>query len=328
MRRREFIALFGGAAAAWPVAAHAQDAGRTYRFGMLFPFPREARESVGIVDALMDELRRNGFVEGQNLVVEYRAWAAHLDLISDYAAELVKRQLDVIAAGGTVAARAAQKATNAMPILAITDDMIGESVVRSMARPEGNTTGVSILATELDGKRQEILIEVVPGARRIAALADTNATPPARLEALQQEAKARNIELSIHRVDKGDAISAALELAKAAGAAGLNVLASPMLHANYQIILQRVAALRLPAMFQWPEFAEEGGFVAYGPRFTQLIRDLYARQLVQVFRGVKVADIPVEQPSKFELAINLKTANALGVTVPPAMVARADKVIE
>jgi putative ABC transport system substrate-binding protein len=219
-------------------------------------------------------------LKGKNLVVEYRAWAAHLDLISDYTAELVKRPLDVIAAGGTVAARAAQKATNAIPILAITDDMIGEGVVRSMARAEGNTTGVSILATELDGKRQEILIEVISGARRIAALADTNATPPVRLEALQQEAKARNIELSIHRVDKGDAISAAFESAKAAGAAGLNVLASPMLHANYQIILQRVAALRLPAMFQWPEFAEEGGFVAYGPRFTQLIRGLYARQLV------------------------------------------------
>jgi len=328
MRRREFISLVGGAAAAWRVAAHAQDAGRTYHLGMMFPFPREARESFGIVDALMDELRRSGFVEGQNLVVEYRAWAAHLDLISDYAAELVKRPLDVLAAGGTPAARAAQKATNAMPILAITDDMIGEGVVRSMARPEGTTTGVSILATELDGKRQEILIEVVPGARRIAALADTNATPPARLKALQQEAKARKIELSIQRVDKGNEIPAALESAKAAGAARLNALASPMLHANYQIILQRVAALRLPTMFQWPEFAEEGGFVAYGPRFTQLIRDLYARQLVQMFRGVKVADIPVEQPSKFELAINLKTANALGFTVPPAMVARADKVIE
>lgn len=327
MRRRDFIAALG-TAATWPPGARAQDAGRTYRLGMMFPFPREARESVGIVDALMDELRRNGFVEGKNLIVEYRAWAAHLDLISDYAVELVKRPLDVIAAGGTPAARAVQKATNALPILAITDDMVREGVVKSMARPDGNTTGVSILAIELDGKRQEILIEAVPGARRIAALADTNATPLARLEALQQEAKARSIELAIRRVDNGSEIPAALESAKAAGAAGLNVLASPMLHANYQIILQRVAELRLPAIFQWPELAEEGGFVAYGPRFTQLIRDLYARQLVQVFRGVKVADIPVEQPSKFELAINLKTANALGVTVPPAMVARADKVIE
>jgi putative ABC transport system substrate-binding protein len=327
MRRRDFIAALG-TAAAWPPTARAQDSGRTYRLGMMFPFPREARESVGIVDALMDELRRNGFVEGKNLVVEYRAWAAHIDLISDYAAELAKRPLDVLAAGGTPAARAAQKATNAMPILAITDDMIGEGVVRSMARPDGNTTGVSILATELDGKRQEVLIEVVPGARWIAALADTNATPPGRLEALQQEAKARSIELAIQRVDKGNEIPAALDSAKAAGAAALNVLASPMLDANHQIILQRVAELRLPAIFQWPELAEEGGFVAYGPRFTQVIRDLYARQLVQVFRGVKVSDIPVEQPSKFELAINVKTANALGVTVPPAMLARADKVIE
>jgi putative tryptophan/tyrosine transport system substrate-binding protein len=115
---------------------------------------------------------------------------------------------------------------------------------------------------------------------------------------------------------------------KASGATALNVLASPMLHSNHQIILQRVAALRLPAMFQWPEIAEEGGFVAYGPRFTQMMRELFARQLVQLLRGVKIADIPVEQPSKYELAINLKTAEALGVTVPPTLVARADKVIE
>ncbi len=148
------------------------------------------------------------------------------------------------------------------------------------------------------------------------------------LVAVRKRQSRIRIELAIQRVDTGSEIPAALESAKAAGAAGLNVLASPMLDANHQIILQRVAALRLPAMFQWPELAEEGGFVAYGPRFTQLIRGLYARQLVQVFRGVKVADIPVEQPTKFELAINLKTANALGVTAPPAMVARADKVIE
>jgi putative tryptophan/tyrosine transport system substrate-binding protein len=326
MKRRAFIALFGSVAAAWPLATDAQDAGRTYRLGMMFPFPRDARESVGIMDALFDELRRNGFVEGQNLVVEYRAWAA--DLISDYAADLAARPLDVFAVGGPVAVRAVQKATKTMAILAITDDMIGEGVVKSMARPDGNTTGVSILATELNGKRQEILIEVVPGARRIAALADTATSPPAQLEALQQEAKARGIELAIQRVDKAAEIPAALEAVKASGAAALNVLASPMLHSNHQIIMERVSVLRLPAIFQWPELAEEGGFVAYGPRFTQLIRDLYARQLMQLFRGVKVADIPVEQPSKFELAINLKTATALGVTVPPAIVARADKVIE
>jgi putative tryptophan/tyrosine transport system substrate-binding protein len=328
MKRREFIALFSGAAAAWPFPAHAQDTGRTYRLGMMLPFPRDSRESVGIVDAVVHELRRHGFVEGQNLIIEYRAWAPHVDLVSDYAAELAKQPLDVIAVGGPVAVRAVQKATTTMPVLAITDDMIGEGLVKSLARPDGNTTGVSILATELDGKRQEILIEVVPGVRLIAALADVNTTASAQLEALQREAKARNIELSIQRVDKAAEIPGALEAAKVSGATALNVLASPMLHSNLQIILQRVAALRLPAMFQWPEIAEEGGFVAYGPRFTQMMRELYARQLVQLLRGVKIADIPVEQPSKFELAINLKTADALGVTVPPAIVARADKVIE
>jgi ABC-type uncharacterized transport system substrate-binding protein len=328
MKRREFIVLFGGAAAALPRVARAQDSGRTYRLGMMLPFPRDSRESVGIVDALTGELRRNGFVEGQNLTIEYRAWAPHVDLIGDYAADLAARPLDVLAVGGPVAVRAVQKVAKTMPILAITDDMIGEGVVKSMARPDGNTTGVSILATELDGKRQEILIEVVPGVRRIAALADTNTTAPAQLEALQQEARARNLELAVQRVDKAQEIPGALEAAKAAGAGALNVLASPMLHSNLQVILPRVAALRLPAIFQWPEIAEEGGFVAYGPRFTQIIRDLYARQLTQLLRGVKVADIPVEQPSKFELAINLKTANALGVTVPASIVARADKVIE
>jgi putative ABC transport system substrate-binding protein len=326
--RREIIALLGGAAAAWSIRARAQEPGRTYRLGLLFPFPREARESLGIVDAVIGELRRNGFVEGQNLAIEYRAWAAHIDLIPGYAADLAARPLDVIAVGGPVAVRAVQKATKTMPILAISDDMIGEGAVKSMARPESNTTGVSILATELDGKRQEILIEVVPGVRRIAALADSNTTATAQLEALQQEARARNIELAIQRVDKAAEIPGALEAVKASGAGALNVLASPMLHSNHQVILERVAALRLPAIFQWPEIAEEGGFAAYGPRFTQIFRDLYARQLIQLLRGVKVAEIPVEQPSKFELAINLKTANALGATVPAGIVARADKVIE
>ena len=296
MKRREHIALLGGTAAAWPLAASAQEAGRIYRLGLMLPFPRDARESVGIVDALTDELRRNGFVERQNLAIEYRAWAPQMDLVSDYAADLAARPLDVFAVGGPVAVRAVQKATKIMPILAITDDMISEGVVKSMARPDG--------------------------------LADTATSPPAQLEALQQEAKARGIELSIQRVDKGDEIPAALAAAKASGAGALNVLASPMLHSNHQLIMERVAVLRLPAIFQWPELAEEGGLVAYGPRFTQIVRDLFARQLVQLFRGVKVADIPVEQPSKFELAINLKTANALGVTVPAALVARADKVIE
>ena len=323
MLRREFITLIGGAAAG-PFAAMAQEPGRTYRLGCLLPFTRDVPVNV----AFFDEVRRRGFIDGQNLTIDYRAFAPHVDLISQYAAELVKAQPDVIYAGGGAAIRAVQQATKAIPILAITDDMVGEGLVDSLARPNGNTTGISILATELDGKRQEILIEAVPGLRRMAALADSTNSVVAKLDELQEAARARNIELSIYRVAKGEEIAAAIDAAKTSGAAALNVLASPMLDVNHRLIMDRAAVLRLPAMFQWPEVGEEGGFSAYGPRFIDILRDLQARQLIQLLRGVKLADIPVEQPTKFELVINLKTANKLGVTVPAILVARADKVIE
>jgi putative tryptophan/tyrosine transport system substrate-binding protein len=211
-------------------------------------------------------------------------------------------------------------------VLAITDDMVGAGLVNSMARPDGNTTGVSILATELDGKRQEILIEAVPGLRHMAALADSSRAA-VQLEALQEAARARNVTLSIYRVAKTDEIVAAIETAHASGATALNVLASPILYINRHIIMDRAAALRLPAIYQWPETADEGGFAGYGPSIIEVFRE-HGRQLVQLLRGTKPADIPVEQPTKFELVINLKTANAMSVTVPATLLARADKVIE
>ena len=206
--------------------------------------------------------------------------------------------------------------------------MVGEGLVDSLARPNGNTTGVSILATELDGKRQEILIEAVPGLRRMAALADANNTAGAKLDALQAAARARNIELSIYRAAKREEITAAIDAANTSGATALNVLASPMLDANHKLIMDRISALRLPAMYQWPELAEEGGFAAYGPRLSEVLREIQAGQLVKLFRGTKVGDIPVEQPTKFELVINLKTSSALGVAVPATLLARADQVID
>ena len=322
MRRREFIAVLGGAAT-WPFAALAQEPGRTYRLGCLFA----GRVQELWWNAFLDPARRHGFIEGQNLTADYCDFAQHVDLLSEWADELTKSRVDLIAAAGDPAIRAAQKATKTIPILAITDDMVGAGLVNSMARPDGNTTGVSILATELDGKRQELLIEAVPGLRRMAALADSNRAA-VKLEALQQAANARNVELSVQRVARGEEIAAAIEEAQSSGAKALNVLASPMLWANRKLIMDRVAVLRLPAIYQFPEMAEEGGFAAYGPSIIEVFRELYGRQLVQLLRGVKVADIPIEQPTKFELVINLKTANAMGVTVPPALVARADKVIE
>jgi putative ABC transport system substrate-binding protein len=324
MKRREFITLVGGAAVAWPFAALAQQAGRTYRVGGL---SSGARNGPPIV-AMFDELRRFGFIEGRNLTIEWRQYTLHIDLIPEFAADLVKAKVDVIYAAGDAAIRAAQRATTTIPILGGTDDMVEAGLVKSLARPEGNTTGVSILATELDGKRQEILIEAVPGLRRMAVLADSNRTLGSRLQALEDTAHARNIELSVHQITRPEEITAAIDAAKASGAAALNVLSSPLLYVNRQVIMQRVAALRLPAIYPFPEEAEEGGFVAYGPRVIQIFREVMAPMLVKLLHGAKPADLPIEQPTKFELLINLKTANAIGVTVPATLVARADKVIE
>jgi putative tryptophan/tyrosine transport system substrate-binding protein len=190
------------------------------------------------------------------------------------------------------------------------------------------TTGVNIFANELDGKRQEILIEAVPGLRRMAFLADANFTTVATLDALQEAARAHNIELSIHRIAKGEEITAAIDAAKASGAEGLNFSASPIFFTYRKHIMDHAAALRLPAIYEWPETAEEGGLVAYGPRLSQLFVEVMTQQLIKLFHGIKVADIPVEQPTKFELVINLKTAKALGLTIAESFLVRADKIIE
>jgi putative tryptophan/tyrosine transport system substrate-binding protein len=322
MRRREFITLMG-ASVAWPFAPMAQEPGRTYRLGCLRAAPRDALINV----VFFDELRRRGFIEGQNFTVEYRVFVQHPDLIPQYAAELVKARVDVIVATGDETVRAIQQATKTIPIVAIVGDMVGSGLVTSLARPDGNTTGVSILAFEAEGKRQDILIEAVPGLHLMAVLTDVNYTKFAKLEALQEAARARNVEFSIHRVARGEEIAAAIDSAQASGATALNILSSPLFAAHRHLIMERAAAVHLPTIYEFPEVAEEGGFAAYGPRQSALF-EIMAQQIVKLFRGVKVADIPVEQPTKFELVINLKTANAMGVTVPATLVARADKVIE
>jgi putative ABC transport system substrate-binding protein len=328
MRRRDFITLLGGAAAAsplLPLCAQGQEPGRTYRLGGLFPSPRDSPQYA----AMFEELRRSGFIEGQNLAVSYwRAYGLHVGLLAEFAADPSKTQVDVILAGGDAGIRAAQQATATIPILAFTDDMVGSGLVSSLAKPGGNTTGASLLATELDGKRQEILMEALPGLRRMAALADTGTTAPRQLQALQDAARARGVELSIHRVATPGEIAPAIDAAKTMDAAAINVLASPLLFANRQVIMERTAALRLPAMYQWPDSAEQGGFVGYGPRIGQLFREVMARQLVKILRGARPADLPIEQPTKFELVINLQTARAIGHEVPAGLVLRADKVIE
>jgi putative ABC transport system substrate-binding protein len=245
--------------------------------------------------------------------------------MSLYAAELVKARVDVIATATDEAIRSLQQVTKAIAIVAITDDMLGSGFVNSVARPDGNITGVNILGREADGKRQDILIEAVPGLRRMAVLADFTTDP--LLDVLQEGARAHNVELSIYRV-RGDEIVAAIDKAKASGATALNVTSSGLFYAHRQLIRDRVATLHLPAIFPWPEEAEEGGFAAYGPSLNQLFLEMMPQQIMKLFRGAKVADIPIEQPTKFKLVINLKTANATGVTIPPALLLRADKLIE
>jgi putative ABC transport system substrate-binding protein len=322
MRRREFVALFS-ASVTVPFAALAQQAGRTYRLGVLLPHPRDVPVNL----AFLDGFRRRGFIEGQNFAIEWRAYWQHFDLISQYAGELVKAGVDVIVAGGDEAIGALQQATKTIPIVALTDDMLLSGFANSVARPDGNITGVNILGREGDGKRQDILIEALPGLRRIAALVDVTTDPP--LDALQEGAHAHNVELSIYRIARAEEIVAAIDTAQASGATAINVLSSALFWGNRQLIRERVAALHLPAIYPFPEEAEEGGFVAYGPRLGDLFLEVMPRQIIQLFRGVKVADIPIEQPTKLELVINLTTAKeALGLTIAESFLVRADKVIE
>jgi len=290
----------------------------------LSPSPRESPHYI----AFFDELQRLGFVEGRNLHIYGRGYGASIDQFSGIAAELAKAKVDAIFCAGDLAIRAAQRATAEIPILGVTDDMVGSGLVRSLANSGGNTTGMSILATELDGKRQEILIEAVPGIRRMAALADINVTTQGDLRALQEAALARGVRLSTHRIASPDEVAAAITTAKSSGAAGLNVLASPLLFAHRRVIIEGAAALQLPAVYQWPEMAEQGGLLAYGPSVIRIFREGLARQFVKLLRGAKPADMPIEQPTKFELVINSQTAQALGHVIPAQLMLRADKVIE
>jgi putative ABC transport system substrate-binding protein len=322
--RRKLIALLGGTILAWPLAARGQEPGRTYRIGTLQITSRDAPQHI----ALYDEVSRLGFAEGKNLQIDGQGYGLRPEQFAQHAAELVKAKVDVIHCAGAAAFRAAQQATATIPILGVSDDMVGEGLVRSLAHPDGNTTGVSIFATELDGKRQELLIELIPGARRIAALADSFTAVPQKLQALQDKARATGAELVVHTIGTPEDIAPAIDAAKASGAAGLNVLASPLLNTNRRIIFERTAALSLPAMYQWPEDAQESGLVGYGPSLVQIYRRQVSRLLVELLRGTKPADLPIEQPTKFELVVNLKTAKAVGLTIPESILSRADEVIE
>jgi putative tryptophan/tyrosine transport system substrate-binding protein len=329
VKRRELLLLLTGAVILAPRPGRAQQArgqqpGRTYRIGGLYSSPREAPQHI----ALFEELRRLGFIDGQNLTIDPRGFGLRNEQFLQAAVELVNAGADVILAGGNPAIRAAQQATATIPILGLTDDMVGSGLAASMAHPGANTTGISLLATEFDGKRQELLIELIPEAHRIAALIDPNTTASWQLQPLRDVARAHDVDLDIQTAGTPEEITPAIDAAKASGAAGLNVLASPIFFANRRLIFERAAALRLPAIYQWPEMAREGGLAGYGPSIVQLFREVLSRQLVKLLAGTKPADLPVEQPTKFELVINVNAAKALGLAIPRPMLMLADEVIE
>src|SRR5262245_7638467 len=288
LKRREFIALLAGAPA-WPLSARAQE-GRTYRIGILNSNPR----GYPAVTVLFDELRRNGLVEGRNLITDGSGIGIPYPRFPDVARELVKAKVEVlVVGGGGPPIRSVQAVAAAIPIVGVADDMVADGLARSLVQPGGNVTGVSLFAPELDSKRQELLIELLPGMRRMAALADPRVQSQQQLQALQDAARARGVELSIHPLTSSDAIVPAINAAKAAGAAGLNVLAASLFGSNSKTIIAHTTALRLPAIFMWPDYTELGALIAYGPPQTEVYRQV-ARMVAKVLRGAKPADLPVQ----------------------------------
>jgi putative tryptophan/tyrosine transport system substrate-binding protein len=326
MRRREFVTLIGSAAVAQlvrPPVARAQDAGRTYRFGIMFGGSREAPRIV----TFFDELKLLGFVEGKNLNIVSGGFDLRSDQYTEYARTLAKSTPDVIFCVGDGATFAAREATQTIPVVGfITPDMVAAGVVQTFARPGGNVTGVSF-PSELDGKRQELLTEAVPSARSIAILADPAYTSPAQLQVLEDAARARGLKPGVLTAGKEAEIAPAIDKAKGVGATALNVLSTHLFSANRRVIIERAAALQLPAIYEWPEMAKEGGLIAYGPPLPPMFRQA-ARLVAKLFHGAKPQDLPVELPTKYDLIVNLKTAKALGLTIPESFLARADEVIE
>jgi putative tryptophan/tyrosine transport system substrate-binding protein len=325
MRRREFITFIASAVTVPFLRtpfAEAQEAGRIYRLGVITGAARQAPRNV----ALFDELKGLGFIEGQNLKIVADGFGLRDEQFAEAAATLAKFAPDAIFCVGNPAMRAAQESTRTVPIVGVASDMVAAGFVRSIARPGGNVTGIN-LAFEINGKRQDLLMEAVPEARRFAFLTELTFTTPAQLSALQNATRARGVEVAVFEAEAPEQIAPMMNEAKAWGAAALNVLSAPLFSFNRHIVIGRAAALGLPAIYEWPEMAEEGGLIGYGARLTLVYRQL-ARLLVKVLRGVKLEDIPVEEPAKFILVVNLKTAKAIGLTIPESFLARADEVIE
>jgi putative ABC transport system substrate-binding protein len=325
LKRRTFITLLGGAAAAWPLAARAQQAANLPTIGVLGSDPAAWSH---LVSGLMQRLRELGYIENRTVAIEYRWTEGRNERYAAMAAELVGMKVDIIVALGTPATVAARKATAVIPIVfPIASDPVGDGLVASLARPGGNVTGLSNQQPELAGKRLEILREVIPGLRQLAVLANVH-NPTATLNVGEVQAAAPKLGLEVNTCDVKGADDIAPAIDQLTGRTqALYVVGDSLVFDNQVQINMLALVAHLPTMFPQREYVETGGLISYGTSFSDLFRRA-AEMLDKILRGAKPADIPVEQPTKFELVINLKTAKVLGIEIPPTLLARADEVIE
>ena len=327
MRRREFIAALGGAAAAWPLAARAQPPAMPV-IGFLGANPDIPAD---YLRAFRQALKESGFVEGENVVIDYR-WAEHqLDRLPALAAELVRRQVAVIATiQGPLVAFAAKAATTTIPIVfTVSDDPVRLGLVASLARPGGNMTGINFISTELTAKRLELLRELVPGAARVAVLVNPGnaAFTEAALRDLEPAARAMGVQIQLLHANTSREIDVAFATLARERPDVLFVATSPFFNSRRVQLVQLAARHAIPASYSARPSSEIGGLMSYGANIADAFRQL-GTYTGRILKGAKPADLPVVQASKFELVINHQTARMLGLTVPPALLARADEVIE
>src|SRR6266545_3934688 len=308
-----------------PLVAQAQQAGKVYRIGVLDPTP--VALSAANLDAFRQGMQELQYAEGQNFVIEYRSPEGQTNRFPDLAHELVRLKVDLILTRGTSAVTAAKNASRTIPIvMAASGDPVGTGVVAELARPGGNVTGLSALTTEVLGKRLQFLKEAVPGAKRVAAVVDREAPVTAR-RAMEQAARSIGLQPQVFYIEKAEDLSPAFDAAvKQRADAVLLIGLGPVIQSNVHRVVELAARHRLPSVFTSREFVVAGGLMAYGVSYPDSYRRA-ASYVDKIFKGAKPGDLPIEQPTKFELVINLKTAKALGLTIPQTLLLRADQVI-